>query len=258
MEGDLNLAQMLGGLRIANNVDTPPASPGLPPPEHFSIGTNPQGPENSLQKHQNTWRGDHTTYDEHTASATSSRGVPTQSSNNEYPSYPPPNNYLPAMSSRPSSTYGPYGGGASQPISPLSVPGAPTYPDYIRVSRDPSRQPLPSQPLGHRHSTRERSDTDRAYRQSSIKGPMAPRGPNRGMVPGNSTPYVENGPLPSSEEWKEQGAAVVVRKEVDRNGAPTTRVVKKGVKDFNFGRTLGEGSYSTVRAIYAPGMTYIT
>jgi len=33
-----------------------------------------------------------------------------------------------------------------------------------------------------------------------------------------------------------------------RNGAATTRVIKKGVKDFQFGRTLGEGSYSTVVA----------
>lgn len=76
---------------------------------------------------------------------------------------------------------------------------------------------------------------------------MAPRGPNRGMVPGSSS-YVENGPLPSSDEWKDRGSAVVARKEADRDSSPTTRVVKKGVKDFNFGRTLGEGSYSTVLA----------
>lgn len=50
-----------------------------------------------------------------------------------------------------------------------------------------------------------------------------------------------------SEEWAERGAAVVAVKEsTGRNGAITTRVIKKGVKDFQFGRTLGEGSYSTV------------
>lgn len=54
--------------------------------------------------------------------------------------------------------------------------------------------------------------------------------------------------MPSSEEWKERGAAVGVKKDVDANGKPINRVVKKGVKDFNFGRTLGEGSYSTVLA----------
>jgi 3-phosphoinositide dependent protein kinase-1 len=37
-------------------------------------------------------------------------------------------------------------------------------------------------------------------------------------------------------------------RETDADGQAQTRVVKKGVKDFNFGRTLGEGSYSTVLA----------
>jgi len=65
----------------------------------------------------------------------------------------------------------------------------------------------------------------------------------------SSSPYsVEGGPLSSSEEWKEKGAAVSTRQDLDQNGRPITRVVKKGVKDFNFGRTLGEGSYSTVLA----------
>jgi 3-phosphoinositide dependent protein kinase-1 len=65
----------------------------------------------------------------------------------------------------------------------------------------------------------------------------------------SSSPYsVEGGPLASTEEWKEKGAAVSTRQEMDQNGRPVTRVVKKGVKDFAFGRTLGEGSYSTVMA----------
>jgi 3-phosphoinositide dependent protein kinase-1 len=63
----------------------------------------------------------------------------------------------------------------------------------------------------------------------------------------SGSPYsIEGGPLASSEEWKEKGAAVATRQEVDQNGRPVTRIVKKGVKDFNFGRTLGEGSYSQV------------
>jgi len=63
------------------------------------------------------------------------------------------------------------------------------------------------------------------------------------------TPYsLESALLPSSEEWKEKGAAVGVRREVDANGNAVQKVLKKGVKDFNFGRTLGEGSYSTVLA----------
>jgi hypothetical protein len=60
-------------------------------------------------------------------------------------------------------------------------------------------------------------------------------------------PYdAEHGIPASSEEWKEKGAAVAVKNETDANGNVVTRIVKKGVKDFNFGRTLGEGSYSTV------------
>jgi 3-phosphoinositide dependent protein kinase-1 len=80
-----------------------------------------------------------------------------------------------------------------------------------------------------------------------------PHGPLSQSVPVGShlsgSPYgLEGGPLSSTEEWKDKGAAVGMRQEVDQNGRPVTRVVKKGVKDFNFGRTLGEGSYSTVLA----------
>jgi 3-phosphoinositide dependent protein kinase-1 len=61
------------------------------------------------------------------------------------------------------------------------------------------------------------------------------------------TPYgMENGPAPSSEDWQDRGAAVSVRQEVDANGKTVARYIKKGVRDFNFGNTLGEGSYSTV------------
>lgn len=68
-------------------------------------------------------------------------------------------------------------------------------------------------------------------------------------VPTSDTPYsIEGGPMASSEEWQERGAAIGVRQELDANGKPVSRYVKKGVKDFKFGRTLGEGSYSTVMA----------
>lgn len=54
--------------------------------------------------------------------------------------------------------------------------------------------------------------------------------------------------LASSEEWKDKGSAIGVQSSLDSKGRPNPRVVKKGVKDFSFGRTLGEGSYSTVLA----------
>jgi 3-phosphoinositide dependent protein kinase-1 len=109
---------------------------------------------------------------------------------------------------------------------------------------------------------REASRRD-PYRQSAqmaaMNGPLPPRrssrripmdGPHGPLPPQlSSSPYsIEGGPLSSTEEWKEKGAAVSTRLETDQNGRPVTRVVKKGVKDFNFGRTLGEGSYSTVLA----------
>lgn len=112
----------------------------------------------------------------------------------------------------------------------------------------------------------EESHTDRSYRHSqqvfSSNGPMPPRRSSRGMGPGQTSnsggptpplasgsPYdVEGGPLASSEEWQDRGAAVALRQELDANGKSVLRHVKKGVKDFHFGRTLGEGSYSTVMA----------
>ena len=52
--------------------------------------------------------------------------------------------------------------------------------------------------------------------------------------------------LSSSEEWKDRGAAVSLKREVDAEGRTIIKSVKKGVRDFSFGRVLGEGSYSTV------------
>lgn len=57
---------------------------------------------------------------------------------------------------------------------------------------------------------------------------------------------MENGPGASSEDWQDRGAAVAVRQEIDANGKPVARYIKKGVRDFSFAHTLGEGSYSTV------------
>ena len=109
-------------------------------------------------------------------------------------------------------------------------------------------------------------DPSRTYRQPTQQmvegnGPAPPRRSSRRAPNQNMTgavpptvgsvvePYgMEGGPLPSSEEWKERGAAIGIKKEIDANGRTVQKVMKKGVKDFNFGRTLGEGSYSTVLA----------
>ena len=94
---------------------------------------------------------------------------------------------------------------------------------------------------------------------SSGNGPLPPRrnsrrvrAPTTGSNPeydGQGAPYAGAAPTPqSAEEWPDRGAAQGTRQEVDSNGQTRTNPVKKGVKDFNFGRTLGEGSYSTVMA----------
>ncbi|BFZ56190.1 serine/threonine protein kinase [Savitreella phatthalungensis] len=66
-----------------------------------------------------------------------------------------------------------------------------------------------------------------------------------------SMPPPTSAPLRSgragSEDWADRGASRHVE-HVTVNGVAQTRYVKKGVRDFSFGRTLGEGSYSTVVA----------
>ncbi|KAI9676599.1 MAG: pkb-activating kinase-like protein [Bathelium mastoideum] len=130
------------------------------------------------------------------------------------------------------------------------------------IGRNTSRRQAPA--LQGIYSGRERSGSERSYRegqQPGMNGPFPPRRSSRRVpvasvssaatshpIPSSTSQYVEGGPLPSSEEWRDKGAAVGVRREVDASGRPVTRVVKKGVKDFEFGRTLGEGSYSTVLA----------
>ena len=118
--------------------------------------------------------------------------------------------------------------------------------------------------------TRDNSHSERSYKSSQYthgNGPIPPRRTSKGIAQGglsgspssgnnllsnvslSGSPYnIEGGPLSSSEEWKERGAAVSVQQDYDASGKPISRFVKKGVKDFIFGQTLGEGSYSTVLA----------
>ncbi|CDO95398.1 unnamed protein product [Kluyveromyces dobzhanskii CBS 2104] len=49
------------------------------------------------------------------------------------------------------------------------------------------------------------------------------------------------------KEWAERGAAMIVKDVTDKEtGKVTKHVMKKGINDFKFGETLGDGSYSTV------------
>ncbi|KAF2243634.1 serine/threonine protein kinase-like protein [Trematosphaeria pertusa] len=150
--------------------------------------------------------------------------------------------------------------------SAAATPSPSTYRYNDDVTTD-IRRTSSSRVAPDRMPSREPSRSSRGYpppgQMAVGNGPFPPRRSSRRMpmdgahsssapVPVghlSSSPYnIEGGPLQSSEEWKEKGAATGMRQEVDQNGRPVTRVVKKGVKDFNFGRTLGEGSYSTVLA----------
>lgn len=103
---------------------------------------------------------------------------------------------------------------------------------------------------------RDSSHNDRSYKQAQFpsgNGPLPPRQSSRAFPYNSGTPQLsgspygsEGGPLSSSEEWQDRGAAVGVRQETGPDGKPVTRYIKKGVRDFSFGQTLGEGSYSTV------------
>ncbi|PTU16863.1 hypothetical protein P175DRAFT_0512731 [Aspergillus ochraceoroseus IBT 24754] len=101
---------------------------------------------------------------------------------------------------------------------------------------------------------RDNSHSDRSYKTAQIppaNGVAVMRQPSRARAAAppqlSGAPYgMENGPMTSSEEWQDRGAAVAVRQEIDANGKPVARYIKKGVRDFSFGHTLGEGSYSTV------------
>ncbi|KAI1562618.1 SPS1 Serine threonine protein kinase [Pyrenophora tritici-repentis] len=246
MNGDLSLSQTLGGLRIANP-DEDDDAPSPPPPQQTHESQTPAG----------------------------------------QPSPPSPSRASSSSAAQHQAGYPPYAQGpllqqqrsqapTSQPIrerpmsqsmyqhpnlstSSTTAPGTYRYNDEAMTGD--IRRTASSRVAPGAMPTRELSRRD-PYRQSAqiqgINGPLPPRRSSRripmdGSVPGvshlSSSPYsIEGGPLSSSEEWKERGAAVSTRQDLDQNGRPITRVVKKGVKDFNFGRTLGEGSYSTVLA----------
>ncbi|KAK4215022.1 Serine/threonine-protein kinase ksg1 [Rhypophila decipiens] len=118
----------------------------------------------------------------------------------------------------------------------------------------PSREPSRSQRTGGRPTQAPQGNG-----QAGPNGPLPPRRSSKGMGTGYASipgvPYAppssnnygqDMPPLASSEEWKDRGAAVSLRREVDSEGRTVIRSVKKGVRDFSFGRILGEGSYSTV------------
>ncbi|SPO00493.1 related to 3-phosphoinositide dependent protein kinase-1 (PDK1) [Cephalotrichum gorgonifer] len=251
MSGDLSLSQALGGLRIANPDDAPPNSPDAPIlAKHTEPATddrpiqheNPQEPPSYPQVGgQAVARQGH-----HATPSQDTRGHVREASS--------------ASRLRQSALDALYAhnNNMAQSPAPRSSRNAPSS----GTAQDPGLSNQPSRAHG---SYRHRPQNSASWEPSQSDGPqnpspggrnLPPRGSSRGMaggyVGGNQAAhppqdYGPEMPLPtSSQEWQERGAAVGVRREVDANGQTVIRHVKKGVRDFSFGRVLGEGSYSTV------------
>ena len=236
------------------------------PLEHGLSQSQSSGRRDSFERTSRDWRGN--AYQESTQPQyPHSTSRPSQSS---YDSH--------MNSSRPTSNYYP------QPMNGNSSNGVVRQSSY-RMHGDSSRQMAIPQRSHSRGSalgmqpgvtSGDELHSDRHYKQTQYNagnGPVPPRRTSRGMgsssqrlgttptgttplggtpithTPLSSSPYnIEGGPLSSSDDWQEKGAAVGVRQDYDAEGRPILRSIKKGVKDFTFGQTLGEGSYSTVLA----------
>ncbi|KAG9243487.1 kinase-like domain-containing protein [Calycina marina] len=125
--------------------------------------------------------------------------------------------------------------------------------DMSDLSTDPNRREsragtamqagVPSRELSHR---------ERSYNQNPHNlpgnGPVPPRRSSSTRAPGVSNGVGSALPpmVNATSNGEDAGAANITQQEYDTNGRLVLRQVKKGVKDFAFSRTLGEGSYSTV------------
>ncbi|KAL2018786.1 hypothetical protein VTK56DRAFT_414 [Thermocarpiscus australiensis] len=282
MNGDLSLSRALGGLRIANPDDSPnpsqDASTSLDDahaaqPNSETVDKESSTPQTSQTTETQTAFRDSPsrqphTYENATAilktaqdNLNAARGLAGQADPNDpqaaagYISYQPGTQGWssgPATPSGLSRTVEHDQQGARYPGPRGDVTRSSIYdtrsdpradrPNASHIpSREPSRsyRPGPGQPgngpSGMPPPRRSSKGTGQGY--ASIPGiPQAPPGSYEVEVP----------LLASSEEWKDRGAAVALRKEVDAEGRTIIKSVKKGVRDFSFGRILGEGSYSTV------------
>ncbi|KAJ6257097.1 Serine/threonine-protein kinase [Drechslerella dactyloides] len=231
---DISLGQALGGLRIANNPDfTPPDTPvqssrsqARTTEQDRADGTESARTSNHILQIS--------ALDAAGESAGGSRHIEDTEARQAYSESEPLAAYM-------GSNYGPHRSSDNMPRQEL-IRSYSDYPPH-HPPRDPALAP------GH-PQMRNSVVGDGLYRERSVRNSTAgpSRDGSRPHRPSQSIYAVENGPPISSEEWRDRGAAVSIQRHIDSNGNQTHRIVKKGVQDFNFGRTLGEGSYSTVLA----------
>ncbi|XEV06726.1 hypothetical protein FSHL1_012013 [Fusarium sambucinum] len=253
MNGDLSLSQALGGLRIANPDDAAEAV--------NASSTTPVGPDSTAQNTS-------------LSASTSTSALPSTPQPTVTSTTPSPYDAIrldPIDAGVESSLTDPRLTPSAQSTDLASETSPSNGPSQTSSQTETSRTSLYGMPYapepgsGLSYPARESSRRDpHRFNKSSrpVSGlnpggsPLPPRGSSRGMGVGYAAgpggpqpnqPYTGDAPVPTSrEDWQERGAAVGVRREVDANGRTVVRQVKKGVRDFSFGRTLGEGSYSTV------------
>ena len=286
MNGDLSLSRALGGLRIANPDDSPnlpsqdaATSPddGHASPPNLTIGAAESDAPHTRQNAEprpvardSPSRPAHT-YESAAAilknaqnSLNAARGLASSAASSDsylpmqYAGYQSTNGSAPPASAPLSSQTrgaehdlqgGPYPGPRNEQAR-SSVYGNRSDPrfDQPSPSQIPSREPSRSHQSGRPGPSQP---------GNAPTGPVPPRRTSKGMGGGYaSIPGVPHAPpgsygpeipmVTSSEEWKDRGAAVSLKREVDAEGRTIIKSVKKGVRDFSFGRILGEGSYSTV------------
>lgn len=256
MNGDLSLSQALGGLRIANPDDAVDSAGAAAAAPHPQLQRQPQ-PQPQL-------RADSSKEDRSTNQSTRSYepepAEPSLGSSNDERRHQAGSSEMaqtetasvkieasftavPELSIFSNPTHYDLGDPSSSFASASAPASAPfTSPAYM--SREPSQ-----------NGTARSHDRSRPTYLPPQSGNLPLRKSSKGMGGGyvslqacsTSSPFSGEGPVPTtSEEWKDRGAAVGVRREVDSSGRTVVRQVKKGVRDFSFGRVLGEGSYSTV------------
>ncbi|KAL3453368.1 kinase-like domain-containing protein [Aspergillus insuetus] len=263
MEGDISLSQSLGGLRIANpdnaslhsseDASTPAASAV---PSASTVSVNPKDDLPVIEQ----------------SASSISPFTPPAENRMSYQSYHPDiqqqsvSHYAAPFPSQPQHLPPP---SSSRPVSTIfsngSTPASTVREGSYRIRTD-SAASSASESLARAESRggsaayqagvaiRDSSHSDRTYHTTHIppvNGAAVMRQPSQARARGppqlSGSPYgMENGLMSSSEDWQDRGAAVTVRQEIDANGKPVARYIKKGVRDFSFGQTLGEGSYSTV------------
>ncbi|KAL2759512.1 hypothetical protein ACRALDRAFT_1047112 [Sodiomyces alcalophilus JCM 7366] len=277
MNGDLSLSQALGGLRIANPDDadaaplddTSSSSMVVPsvdrPPDSGPATQTPSKIEPNLASTLSLPPGSSGLGD---ASDPDTRQHSDRNATASDDAYP-----RPQTTDQPDlqklAVHAAHTASLSQPTTPSGAVDTERVSTHQSAPRtEASRSSIygtptrnsPRPAAGHPNTilSREGSRSSRHGPIPHPSGSLPPRRSSKGMgvgyavASGASTPsrrdqYGPEDPLPtSSEEWKDRGAATGVRREIDASGKTVLRHIKKGVRDFSFGRVLGEGSYSTV------------